>query len=142
MLLTDRVGPCTYCTTASLRHLLRIARIAFRRIFGRARCSIQLADPRGMNRTLDGSTEDAEPESGVHAAAETPRLTVALASHGSRPKMREILDDFAKEAAAAVSAAEPRPKMMVAAGGPNALFGSLDEVMPDGMTYSRLTFPM
>ena len=39
LLFADRVGTCTYCTHL-LRHLVRIARIAFRRIFGRARCSI------------------------------------------------------------------------------------------------------
>ena len=137
LLFADRVGTCTYCTRTSLRHLVRIARIAFRRIFGRARCSIQLADPRGLDRTLDGSA-DAElgPEIGLDASAvETSRITVGLASNGARPKWNEIVDDFAAEAGAS--------KMMVAAGGPNALFvGSLAEAIPEGMVVTRLTHPM
>ena len=69
----------------------------------------------------------------------TPSLTVPLASNGARPDMKARLESFADQVTFAGCDAK---EMIVAAGGPEALFTSIKETLPAHVHVQRLTHPM
>ena len=69
----------------------------------------------------------------------TPSLTVPLTSNGARPDMKARLDHFADKVTFAGCGVK---EMIVAAGGPGALFTSIKETLPAHVHVQRLTHPM
>ena len=114
--------------------------------------------PRSVLGAFGGAR--ARPDGATPTEARDESLTVGLSSNGTRPCMRTrfaaFVDGGVAEAAArdtelsaggeskAGDAGKPETKeeVLVAAGGPKALFASLEKALPDRVHVTRLTHPM
>ena len=114
--------------------------------------------PRSVLSAFGGAR--ARPDGAAPTEARDESLTVGLSSNGTRPCMRTrfaaFVDGGVAEAAArdtelsaggeskAGDAGKPEAseEVLVAAGGPKALFASLEKALPDRVHVTRLTHPM
>ena len=90
-----------------------------------------------LTNTAASTAEDLEISS--EEVTSTTSLIVPLTSNGSRPCMKARLEDFADQV---TSAGSDAGEMLVAAGGPQALFISMKKTLPTHVHVQRLTHPM
>ena len=90
-----------------------------------------------LTNTAASTAEDLEISS--EEVTSTTSLIVPLTSNGSRPCMKARLEDFADQV---TSAGSDAGEMLVAAGGPQALFISMKKTLPTHVRVQRLTHPM
>lgn len=93
-------------------------------------CSAAMTNSAASTADLEISSEE---------VTTTPSLVVPLTSNGTRPCMKARLENFADQLTFAGSDAK---EMLVAAGGPQALFASIKETLPAHVHVQRLTHPM